>query len=157
GAIAAAVADAGMRAWLEHEEPIPVTDDSTRRRRGLVWLSGGAFVAGLIVDVVGGSFWAARTLFAVSIAAGAALTVRRAWSAARVRSLDINVLMMIAATGAIVLGEWSEAAAVVFLFSLAQTLEARTLERARTAIRALMDLTPTEAVVRDATGERPVA
>src|SRR5207244_4252361 len=56
----------------------------------------------------------------------------------------------------IALGEWSEAAAVVFLFSVAQTLETRTLERARTAIRALMDLTPTEALVVDPAGERLV-
>ena len=48
--------------------------------------------------------------------------------------------MLVAAAGAIALGEWSEAAAVVFMFAVAQALEARTLERARTAVRALMDL-----------------
>jgi Cd2+/Zn2+-exporting ATPase len=74
----------------------------------------------------------------------------------RLRSLDINVLMLVAATGALVLGEWSEAAAVVFLFALAQALEARTLARARLAVRALMELSPLEARVRDATGERRV-
>src|SRR6185369_9494656 len=68
----------------------------------------------------------------------------------------INVLMIIAATGAAILGEWSEAATVVFLFGLAQALEARTLDRARNAIRALMDLTPPDALVRDAAGERRV-
>ena len=72
------------------------------------------------------------------------------------RSLDINVLMLIAAAGAVALGQWSEAAAVVFLFAVAQALEARTLERARNAIRALMDLTPADALVRDAAGERRV-
>ena len=65
--------------------------------------------------------------------------------------------MLVAAAGAIALGQWSEAAAVVFLFAIAQTLEARTLDRARIAIRALMDLTPTDALVRDAAGERRVA
>jgi Cd2+/Zn2+-exporting ATPase len=73
-----------------------------------------------------------------------------------VRSLDINVLMLVAASGAVVLGEWSEAAAVVFMFAVAQALEARTLERARMAVRALMDLTPAEALVRAADGERKV-
>jgi Cd2+/Zn2+-exporting ATPase len=57
----------------------------------------------------------------------------------------------------VVLGEWSEAAAVVFLFAVAQALEARTMERARTAVRALMDLTPAEALVRAETGDRRVA
>src|SRR5205814_3721862 len=76
--------------------------------------------------------------------------------ALRVGSLDINVLMTIAAAGAAIIGQWSEAATVVFLFAVAQALEVRTLERARAAIRALMDLTPTEALVRDAAGERRV-
>ena len=53
-------------------------------------------------------------------------------------------------------GSWSEAATVVFLFAVAQMLETRTLDRARNAIRALMDLTPTDAIVRDAPGERSV-
>jgi len=44
------------------------------------------------------------------------LTVRKAFYALHVRSLDINVLMLIAAVGAIVLGQWSKAAAVVLLF-----------------------------------------
>jgi Cd2+/Zn2+-exporting ATPase len=64
--------------------------------------------------------------------------------------------MMVAAAGAILLGQWSEAAAVVFLFAVAQTLEARTLERARLAVRALMELTPADALVREETGERRV-
>ena len=72
------------------------------------------------------------------------------------RLLDINVLMLVAAAGAVALGQWSEAASVVFLFALAQTLEARTLERARNAVRALLDLAPTEALVRDAAGDRPM-
>jgi Cd2+/Zn2+-exporting ATPase len=64
--------------------------------------------------------------------------------------------MLVAALGAVGLGEWSEAAAVVFLFAVAQTLEARTLDRARNAVRALLDLTPVEALVRDASGDRRV-
>ena len=67
--------------------------------------------------------------------------------------LDINVLMLVAVAGAMALGEWAEAASVVFLFALAQLLEARAMERARGAIRALMDLAPAEALVRrDGTG-----
>jgi Cd2+/Zn2+-exporting ATPase len=49
-----------------------------------------------------------------------------------------------------ILGQWSEGAAVVFLFALAQLLEARAMERARASIRALMELAPSEALVRDA-------
>ena len=154
--IAGAVADAGMRAWLEHEEPVSVGDGTARWRRLLVWTSGVAFAAGLGLDALGAAAWIARIAFAASLICGGALTAGRAMRAARVRSLDINVLMLIAAAGAIALGQWSEASAVVCLFAIAQTLEARTLERARTAISALMDLTPTEALVRDAQGERRV-
>jgi Cd2+/Zn2+-exporting ATPase len=155
-AIADAVADAGMRAWLEHEEPIAVDDDVARRRRLFLWISGVAFAAGFALEALGVPSWAARAAFAIAIASGATLTLRKAWMAARVRSLDINVLMIIAAGGAIALGQWSEGAAVIFLFAVAQTLEARTLERARNAIHALMDLTPTSALVRDEAGERLV-
>jgi Cd2+/Zn2+-exporting ATPase len=64
--------------------------------------------------------------------------------------------MLVAAVGAVALGQWSEAASVVFLFAFAQTLEARTLERARNAVRALMDLAPAEALVREAGGDRRI-
>jgi Cd2+/Zn2+-exporting ATPase len=153
-AIAGAVADVGMRAWLEHEEPLVTDPRAARLRHALVWTSGLALTAGLILDWTGVA--PARVLFAVAILAGGALTVRKASHALRARALDINVLMLIAAAGAVVLGEWSEAAAVVFLFAVAQTLEARTLERARLAIGALLDLTPTDVLVKETVGERRV-
>ena len=155
-AIAGAVADAGMRAWLEHEQPIVVSSASERRRRLLIGVSGTALAAGLGLEWLGGTPWIARVAYGAAIAAGVPLTFNRAWQAARSRQLDINGLMLIAAGGAIVLGQWSEAAAVVFLFGVAQMLEARTIERARNAVRALLDLTPADALVRDETGEHRV-
>jgi Zn2+/Cd2+-exporting ATPase len=155
-AIAGAIADAGMRAWLEHEEPIASGESASRMRTWLLTAAGSLFAGGLLAKSLQASPILATTLFACSMAAGVPMTARRAWQALRVRSLDINVLMLIAAAGAIVLGQWNEAAAVVFLFAVAQMLEARTLERARLAVRALMDLTPAEALVRDAQGERKV-
>jgi Zn2+/Cd2+-exporting ATPase len=154
-AIADAVADAGMRAWLEHEEPIASDESGARRRRALLVASGAAAAAGYAAQFFD-SLLVSRLFFAITIAAGAPLTARKAWLALRAGALDINVLMLVAASGAIALGEWSEAAAVVFMFAVAQALEARTLERARTAVRALMDLAPAEAVVKDAAGSRPV-
>jgi Cd2+/Zn2+-exporting ATPase len=165
--IADAVADIGMRAWLDDEEPVIGTDRRVRRRQALVLTSGIALAIGLALEMAGARGPAeagpsvraipwALACFVVSLAAGVGATIRKAWSAIRVWSLDINVLMVIAAAGAAILGEWSEAATVVFLFGLAQALEARTLDRARSAIRALMDLTPADALLRDAQGERRV-
>src|SRR5207249_238835 len=145
-----------MRAWLEHEEPIAFGESGRRGRTWLLTLAGCALAAGLLGKVVAAPDGLISILLGVSVAAGVPLTARKARQAVQLRSLDINVLMLIAAAGAIALGQWSEAAAVVFLFAVAQTLEARTLERARTAIRALMDLTPTEALVRGATGDERV-
>ena len=156
-AIAAAVADAGMRAWLEHEQPLPHGDGRARRRRILLIVSGVTLGAGLVADLAGLPAWSVTALFAASVAAGVPLSIGKAWTAIRSRVLDINVLMLVAAAGAAVLGEWSEAASVVFLFAVAQALEARTLDRARTAVRALLDLVPSEAIVRDGAGERRTA
>ena len=56
--------------------------------------------------------------------------------------------MLVAVVGAAFLGEWAEAGTVVFLFGIAQWLESRSMDRAREAIRALMELSPAEARIR---------
>lgn len=58
---------------------------------------------------------------------------------------DMNLLMTIAVIGAVLLGEWLEGAMVVWLFSIALLLESWSVNRARMAIRSLLDLTPTQA------------
>jgi Cd2+/Zn2+-exporting ATPase len=69
-------------------------------------------------------------------------------------SFDIDLLMLLAAIGAAVLGEWLEGAFLLFLFSLAHALEHYALGRARGAIRALADLAPL--VARVQRGEQTV-
>jgi Zn2+/Cd2+-exporting ATPase len=155
-AIAGAVADTGMRACLEHEEPLAVSDSAARIRLALVSIAGLALAAGLVAGYAHVDVVVERSILAVAIICGAALTSRKAITAIRMRMLDINVLMLVAAAGAVLLGQWAEAASVVFLFALAQTLEARTLARARNAVRALLDLAPADALVRDSSGDRRV-
>ena len=147
-AVAEAIATTGMRAWLEHEQPAPPSLALPHMRLALVALSGLTFLAGLaaeLLDLAGAWSYAA---YGLSILAGAAITARRALGSVRALSLDINVLMLVAVVGAVAIGEWSEASAVIFLFALAQWLETRSMERARHAIRALMALAPSEAAVR---------
>ena len=156
-----AVADTGMRAWLEHETPLVGTERQSRVRQALVGLSGVTLLIALVLGSVDRlspaiARQATMALLVASLVSGAAVTIPKAWTSLRLRSLDINVLMMIAAAGAIAIGQWAEAATVVFLFAVAQALEARTLERARAAIRGLMDLTPADALLRDGQGERRV-
>ena len=146
--IAEAVAQTGMRAWLEHEQPAgPAPSAATRRL--FVLLSGALVGVGMAFELFDLDHRAIVTSYALAIASGGFYSVRRALHAARSLALDINVLMLVAVAGAMILGEWGEAASVVFLFALAQLLEARAMDRARGAIRALMDLTPAEAFVRD--------
>ncbi|AZH25977.1 heavy metal translocating P-type ATPase [Haloplanus aerogenes] len=64
------------------------------------------------------------------------------------RTLGIKTLVTLAAIGAIVIGEYWEAAAVVFLFSLGSYLEGRTMRKTRTALQELLEMTPDTATVR---------
>lgn len=69
------------------------------------------------------------------------------------REFDMNFLMTIAVIGASALGSFEEAATVVFLFSFGNALQSYTLDKTRNSIRALMELTPDEALVRRGTTE----
>ena len=63
-------------------------------------------------------------------------------------TLDSNFLMTIAAVGAAVIGQWSESATVVFLFSLGNALQSYTMDKTRESLRTMMELAPAEAIVR---------
>ncbi|NLW43899.1 MAG: cadmium-translocating P-type ATPase [Syntrophomonadaceae bacterium] len=64
------------------------------------------------------------------------------------REFDMNMLMTIAVIGASIIGEFEEAAVVVFLFSLGNALQGYTLDKTRNSIRELMEITPAQALVR---------
>jgi Cd2+/Zn2+-exporting ATPase len=79
------------------------------------------------------------SLLAVSTIAAGWYVVPRGLKALRSGALDMNFLMSIAAVGAWVIGEPTEAAATLFLFAVAELLESWSMDRARNAIKALMD------------------
>ena len=96
----------------------------------------------------------------LSIATGGLGTLRKGWIALKTFTLNINFLMSVAVIGAVAIGEWPEAAVVIFLFALAELIETLSLERARNAIRGLMAMAPETATVRLENGEwveRPAA
>ena len=66
--------------------------------------------------------------------------------------LNINALMTVAVTGAFVIGQWPEAAMVMALYAIAEAIEARAVDRARNAIKGLLEMAPEEAAVRQADG-----
>lgn len=106
------------------------------------------------VEVAGVSLLAAASLvFAVlSIVIIGPATYRKGWLAIRNRNLNINALMSVAVTGAVLLGEFSEAAMVMVLFTVSEALEGRALDTARNAIRKLLALSPQKATVLQADG-----
>ena len=81
-------------------------------------------------------------LYAAAVVAGVWFVLPRALFAARRLRPDMNLLMTIAVLGAVIIGEWLEAATVSFLFALALLLEAWSVGRARRAISSLISLTP---------------
>ncbi|MFP5211745.1 MAG: cation-transporting P-type ATPase, partial [Acidobacteriota bacterium] len=80
-----------------------------------------------------------------AIVAGAWFVAPKAIFAVKRLRPDMNLLMVTAALGAMGLGQWMEGASVAFLFSLALLLESWSVGRARRAIKALVDITPTKA------------
>ena len=87
-------------------------------------------------------------IFAMATVAGGWFIFPKAFAAVRRLMLDMNVLMSVAVIGAAIIGEWSEAAAVTFLFGLSEYLEAVSVQRARRAIESLMKLTPETALLK---------
>jgi Zn2+/Cd2+-exporting ATPase len=128
--------------------------------------SAGCLVAGLIVHIAAHGAMDALTgghaphqtplptilLSAAAVVTGGWFVAPKAWLALRRLRPDMNLLMSIAVLGAMALGEWFEAGAVAFLFSLALVLEGWSVGRARRAIEALLNLTPPMARRREADG-----
>lgn len=161
-AILRAVASTGMNAEPWRELAGSGQEKSTRRKLQLVLtiLSGGltALAFGLHVWSSGGFHealgaegmghihripWVSKGSYLGAIFTACWFIVPKAWLSARRLRPDMNLLMVVAILGAISIGEWFEAATVAFLFAVSNALEGWSLSRARRAVEALMDLTPT--------------
>lgn len=114
----------------------------------LTALSGLLVGSGFLLSFAGAPGEVTVPLYLLAILSGGFYVARSGLYALKTFSLDMNFLMTAAVVGAAAIGEWSEAATVVFLFSLGNTLQAYTMEKTRKSIHALMELSPKEALVR---------
>jgi Cd2+/Zn2+-exporting ATPase len=122
-------------------------EDPRLRRQALTLLSGGLILVSLAIRYAAGLPGTADGfLAAAAVVAGADIIVR-AWTNLRNKAFSIELLVSIAFIGALVIGEFWEAAAVTFLFIFGAYLEARTLSKTREVLGQLLDLAPTTAVV----------
>ncbi len=80
-------------------------------------------------------------------------TFKKGWLALRTKAMNINSLMLIAIIGAVFIGAWPEAAMVTVLFALAERIERYSLDKARLAIRSLMQIAPEIARVKQDNGQ----
>ena len=110
-------------------------------------ISGVLLAVGLLVGRVGGNDTIGDpALIAAAVVAGGPI-VRKAARALAVKTVGIDLLVSIAAVGAVAVGEYWEAAAVTFLFAIGHALEAATLDRTRSALAELVAVAPQSAVV----------
>lgn len=129
--------------------------------KGLLAISGLAAVGAEVIAWTTGqeASWPVMALAASSILSAGLPTLKKGWIALRNLTLNIYFLMSLAVAGAVIIGKWPEAAMVVFLFAVAEAIEALSLERARNAIKSLTALAPETAEVKTGDGwqEQPVA
>lgn len=111
-----------------------------------------AAIASEVMSWAGAPSWLPAVLSLLAVAACGTTTYKKGWIALRNKNLNINALMSIAVTGALILGQWPEAAMVMVLFTIAELIEAKSLDRARNAIKGLMELAPENATVQQADG-----
>ena len=137
-------------------EPLPVWVQALADGREPVWTP---VVCGLLAllgwlgpTMLGLPRWAELLAFAGAYIAGGIFSLVRSVKSLRDRRLDIDLLMLVSAGGAAIIGEYAEGAALLFLFSLSNALESRALRRTTSAIESLMEMRPDEAMLLSVDG-----
>lgn len=170
GVLAAKVGYASQQLRIEYDSDIVSLKDIVKKLKRLGytgslskppkswWRDNGEIALSLVAGfflITGwiGSFFVpsmAFPFYLTSFAFGGLLTFRDSIQTIMQKRFDIDVLMVFAAMGAVVLGEWGEGALLLFLFSFGHALEHKAMHRAQDAVHALAKLAPkTALVVRD--------
>ena len=143
-----AVSETGMKARRTGRER-PVEPFWERWKQWILTaVSGFLILAALLLSWAGYPHRLTDPLYVLAMVSGGYFIAKKALMALRTFSLDMNFLMTAAAVGAAFIEEWMEGATVLLLFSLANILQNQTMHRARSAIRALMELSPDGVVVK---------
>ena len=153
-AVLAAIERVGMTAYLIDSLDVPAPSFRTPPQWPMI-VSGVAALGAEALSWITHDQAAAggMALALISILSGGGLTtLRKGWIALKSRTLNIHFLMSLAVGGAVLLGQWPEAAMVLFLFGVAEKLEGLSLARAGEAVRELMALAPATAWVAQAPG-----
>jgi Cd2+/Zn2+-exporting ATPase len=156
--VTAAVARAGYRAaplTRRRAEPaLPFWRSDARTISTLVSVA--VLAAAVVATLAGASRAVAEPLYLLSMAIGGWPIARAALAGLRRRSLDMNVLMTLAAIGAVGIGSYAEGAWVLVLFAVGTTLETYAFDRSRRSVTELMELAPEQARVIGDDGEHLV-
>ena len=143
-----ALRDIGFSPRQNHDSPNQTVPRRWNDQIFLTSVAGILLTAGLVLHVLGASSMIEIALFLASMIAGGSRIAVRAIKGLQHGSLDMNVLMTVAAIGASAIDRWAEGAAVVVLFSVSQVLERFSVHRARKAIDSLLKLSPPTATIK---------
>ncbi|MBB5126212.1 heavy metal translocating P-type ATPase [Streptomyces griseoloalbus] len=115
-----------------------------------------AFLAGLAADLGGAPPWIGAVLYAVAYASGGWEPALEGLRALRGRTLDVDLLMIVAALGAAAIGQVLDGALLIVIFATSGALEALATARTADSVRGLLDLAPTTATRLADGGEETV-
>lgn len=163
-ALLAVAAQAGVATYEEPASPTAAVEkhDEQEHEHGGPFGERSELVFSLACGALTGAGWAigklgaapviSTVLFILAYVLGSWFTLKEVVVALRARRFEIDFLMLVAAAGAAILGEWFEGALLLFLFTFGHALEGFAMGRARKAIEALAKLAPETALRLDASG-----
>jgi Cd2+/Zn2+-exporting ATPase len=105
-------------------------------------------IAGLLLEHIGAASAVVLSVYGATYFFGGFYAVRAIIGALREKTIEVDLLMVLAALGAAYVGAWAEGATLLFLFSLSNVLQEYAMQRTRKAISSLLQLRPDEVTLR---------
>ncbi|MFI8192726.1 heavy metal translocating P-type ATPase [Streptomyces sp. NPDC085946] len=144
--------------------PVPPAAPAARRRTRVLALPEArwalvsllAFLLGLALDLGGAPVWAYGVPYVIAYAAGGWEPALEGLRALREKTLDVDLLMIVAALGAASIGQVLDGALLIVIFATSGALEALATARTADSVRGLLDLAPTTATRLTGDGEETV-